>query len=162
MIDRGRKSAPYAFVIPRNQRHAAEAADMVNLFRAQGAEVHVATSDFALQTKAAASARSTDSVTPAVTPPTTTPSTPPRDGCPCDGSRGRPGSFVWINRTRRRFARCNAISEVQGATRFPFPPAVRTDTGSGRSTHCVTSKPSRRRIRRSSAGRCSFSPRMHR
>src|SRR5205823_2492612 len=35
--------------IPRNQRHAAEAADMVNLFRAQGAEVQVATSDFALK-----------------------------------------------------------------------------------------------------------------
>ncbi|MGH7651195.1 MAG: M14 family zinc carboxypeptidase [Gemmatimonadaceae bacterium] len=49
MIDRGRRSAPYAFVIPRNQRHAAEAADLVNLFRAQGAEVQVATSDFALK-----------------------------------------------------------------------------------------------------------------
>ncbi|HVF41207.1 MAG TPA: M14 family zinc carboxypeptidase, partial [Gemmatimonadaceae bacterium] len=50
MIDRGRTSAPYAFVIPRRQRHAAEAADLVNLFRAQGAEVHVATSDFLLRT----------------------------------------------------------------------------------------------------------------
>ena len=49
MIDRGRTSAPYAFVIPRFQRHAAEAADMVNLFRAQGAEVSVATSDFSLK-----------------------------------------------------------------------------------------------------------------
>jgi len=85
MIERGRRSAPYAFVIPRNQRHAAEAADMVNLFRAQGAEVHVATSDFALQTKAAASAKSTDSVAPAapaVPVPTTTPSTPPRAAVP--------------------------------------------------------------------------------
>ncbi len=52
MIERGRRSAPYAFVIPRNQRHAAEAADMVNLFRAQGAEVHVATSDFTLKNPA--------------------------------------------------------------------------------------------------------------
>jgi Zinc carboxypeptidase len=49
MIDRGRNSAPYAFVIPRNQRHAAEAADLVNLFRAQGTEIHVATSDFVLK-----------------------------------------------------------------------------------------------------------------
>ncbi|MDP9206665.1 MAG: hypothetical protein M3P12_14660, partial [Gemmatimonadota bacterium] len=56
MIDRGRTSAPYAFVIPRNQRHAAEAADLVNLFRAQGSEVHVATSDFALK-RAGGSAR---------------------------------------------------------------------------------------------------------
>lgn len=62
MIERGRTSAPYAFVIPRNQRHAAEAADMVNLFRAQGAEVHVATSDFSLKSAAATARRgSTDS-----------------------------------------------------------------------------------------------------
>jgi len=70
MIDRGRTSVPYAFVIPRNQRHAAEAADMVNLFRAQGAEVHVATADFTLQTKAAASAKAADSAAPA--PPAAT------------------------------------------------------------------------------------------
>ncbi len=49
MIERGKSSAPYAFVIPRGQRHAAEAADMVNLFRAQGTEIHVATSDFTLK-----------------------------------------------------------------------------------------------------------------
>ncbi len=48
MIQRGRISAPYAFVIPKGQRHSAEAADLVNLFRAQGAEVHVATSDYNL------------------------------------------------------------------------------------------------------------------
>lgn len=47
MIERGRASAPYAFVIPRQQRHAADAADLVNLFRAQGVEVTVATTDFA-------------------------------------------------------------------------------------------------------------------
>jgi hypothetical protein len=46
MIERGRTSAPYAFVIPRNQRHSAEAADLVNLFRAQGSEVHVAAGDY--------------------------------------------------------------------------------------------------------------------
>jgi hypothetical protein len=49
MIERGRTSTPYAFVIPRNQRHSAEAADLVNLFRAQGSEVHSATSDFRLK-----------------------------------------------------------------------------------------------------------------
>ncbi|MBA3645385.1 MAG: hypothetical protein H0W63_04345 [Gemmatimonadaceae bacterium] len=49
MIQRGKNSAPYAFVIPRDQRHAAEAADLVNLFRAQGTEVSVATSDFTLR-----------------------------------------------------------------------------------------------------------------
>jgi hypothetical protein len=57
MIERGRTSAPYAFVIPRNQRHAAEAADLVNLFRAQGTEVGVATSDFTLKVSAAAAKR---------------------------------------------------------------------------------------------------------
>ena len=46
MVARGRRSAPYAFVIPRGQRHAAEAADLVNLFRAHGAEVQEAMSDF--------------------------------------------------------------------------------------------------------------------
>jgi hypothetical protein len=50
MIDRGRLGAPYAFVIPKGQRHAGEAADLVNLFRAQGAEVHAASSDFRLKT----------------------------------------------------------------------------------------------------------------
>ncbi|MEP6509026.1 MAG: hypothetical protein ABJC63_12450, partial [Gemmatimonadales bacterium] len=49
MIERGRTTAPYAFVIPKGQRHSAEAADLVNLFRAQGAEVQVATSDFSLK-----------------------------------------------------------------------------------------------------------------
>lgn len=48
MIARGRSSAPHAFVIPRNQRHAAEAADLVNLFRAHGAEVHEASADFSV------------------------------------------------------------------------------------------------------------------
>src|SRR3982751_1104481 len=57
MIERGRTSAPYAFVIPRNQRHAEEAADLVNLFRAQGTEISVATSDFALKAAAPRKAR---------------------------------------------------------------------------------------------------------
>lgn len=48
MIERGKTSAPYAFIVPRSQRHAAEAADLVNLFRAHGSEIQVATSDFRL------------------------------------------------------------------------------------------------------------------
>ena len=50
MVDRGRTSAPYAFVIPRGQRRAAEAADLVNYFRRTGSEVQVATGEFALKT----------------------------------------------------------------------------------------------------------------
>ena len=70
MIQRGRTSAPYAFVIPRNQRHAAEAADMVNLFRAQGSEVNVATSDFSLKAAAAPGRRrSADSAGTTATKP---------------------------------------------------------------------------------------------
>jgi hypothetical protein len=46
MVDRGKQSAPYAFVIPHEQRHAAEAADLVNYFRKIGSEVQLATSDF--------------------------------------------------------------------------------------------------------------------
>jgi hypothetical protein len=49
MIARGKSGPPYAFVIPRNQRHAAEAADLVNLFRTHAAEVHEATSEFTVQ-----------------------------------------------------------------------------------------------------------------
>jgi hypothetical protein len=41
-IAKGTREAPHAFVVPRGQRRAAEAADLVNLFRAQGTEVHVA------------------------------------------------------------------------------------------------------------------------
>jgi hypothetical protein len=48
MVEKGRTTAPYAYVIPRGQRRAAEAADLVNLFRRQGSEVHTASSDFVL------------------------------------------------------------------------------------------------------------------
>ncbi|MBV9881204.1 MAG: hypothetical protein JO180_11945, partial [Gemmatirosa sp.] len=48
MLRRGQTTAPYAYVIPRSQRRAAEAADLVNLFRTHGAEVQVATQDFTL------------------------------------------------------------------------------------------------------------------
>ena len=49
MIERGRTTTPYAFVIPKGQRHSAEAADLVNLFRAHGSEVQVASSEFRLK-----------------------------------------------------------------------------------------------------------------
>ncbi|MDZ7630183.1 MAG: M14 family zinc carboxypeptidase [Gemmatimonadaceae bacterium] len=49
-IARGTRAAPYAFVVPRGQRRAAEAAEMVNLFRTQGTEVHEATQPFSLGT----------------------------------------------------------------------------------------------------------------
>ena len=49
MITRGKSSPPYAFVIPREQRHSAEAADLVNLFRTHAAEVHEATGEFTIQ-----------------------------------------------------------------------------------------------------------------
>ncbi|HZS59095.1 MAG TPA: M14 family zinc carboxypeptidase [Gemmatimonadaceae bacterium] len=45
-IKKGQTTAPYAFVIPHDQRHAGEAAALVNLFRAQGTEVSVASNDF--------------------------------------------------------------------------------------------------------------------
>jgi hypothetical protein len=59
MIARGRNSAPYAFVIPRGQRHSAEAADLVNLFRTHGAEVQEATADFNVTVDSAAARRDT-------------------------------------------------------------------------------------------------------
>ena len=46
MVERGKRSAPYAFVIPHDQKRAAEAGDLVNYFRKVGSEVHVATADF--------------------------------------------------------------------------------------------------------------------
>src|SRR5690606_27275143 len=50
-IERGQREAPYAFVIPRTQRRAAEAADFVNLLRRHGSEVHEATSEFTTTTR---------------------------------------------------------------------------------------------------------------
>jgi hypothetical protein len=48
-IRRGLTTVPYAYVIPRDQRHPGEAAALVNLFRAQGVEVKVASADFAAE-----------------------------------------------------------------------------------------------------------------
>jgi hypothetical protein len=57
MVARGRRSAPFAFVIPHDQRHGAEAGDLVNYFRKIGSEVQVATSDFATRAMLAVTER---------------------------------------------------------------------------------------------------------
>jgi hypothetical protein len=49
-VHKGRAGAPFAYVIPRGQPRAAEAGELVNLFRAQGTEVHVADAEFTLVT----------------------------------------------------------------------------------------------------------------
>jgi Zinc carboxypeptidase len=48
-IRKGQTTAPYAFVIPHDQRHLGEAAALVNLFRAQGTDVSVAGGDFSVR-----------------------------------------------------------------------------------------------------------------
>ena len=45
-IDKGRSEAPYAWVIPADQRRRDDAADMINALRAQGLEVQIAGSAF--------------------------------------------------------------------------------------------------------------------
>src|SRR3954447_2023429 len=47
-IERGRAKAPFAYVIPAAQRRRVEAAELMNLIRREGAEVHVASSAFTL------------------------------------------------------------------------------------------------------------------
>jgi hypothetical protein len=47
-VERGRTKAPYAYVIPAAQRRRVEAADLMNLIRREGAEVHVANSAFSI------------------------------------------------------------------------------------------------------------------
>jgi hypothetical protein len=46
-VEHGRREAPYAWVIPADQGRRIEAAELVNLFRLQGVEVHRADSAFA-------------------------------------------------------------------------------------------------------------------
>jgi hypothetical protein len=45
-VEKGKNEAPYAYVLPANQRRKVEAADAVNLFRRQGVEVHTANAAF--------------------------------------------------------------------------------------------------------------------
>ncbi len=49
LMARGKREAPHAFVVPRGQRRGAEAADLVNLFRAQGTEIHEVTEAFTVR-----------------------------------------------------------------------------------------------------------------
>ena len=45
-IERGKTQAPYAYVVPAKQRRPVEAAELINLIRREGAEVHTATAAF--------------------------------------------------------------------------------------------------------------------
>ncbi|HEX9367639.1 MAG TPA: M14 family zinc carboxypeptidase [Vicinamibacterales bacterium] len=45
-IERGRTKAPYAYVVPAAQRRRVEAAELMNLIRREGAEVHTANAAF--------------------------------------------------------------------------------------------------------------------
>jgi hypothetical protein len=45
-VEKGRTQAPYAWVVPARQRRKVEAAELVNLFRRQGVEVHRADAAF--------------------------------------------------------------------------------------------------------------------
>ncbi len=47
-VERGKTTAPYAWVIPADQRRRNEAAELVNLLRLQGVEVHAATNAHAV------------------------------------------------------------------------------------------------------------------
>ena len=45
-IERGQAKAPYAYVVPASQRRRVEAAELMNLIRREGAEVHTANAAF--------------------------------------------------------------------------------------------------------------------
>ena len=45
-IERGKTQAPYAYIIPAKQRRPVEAAELMNLIRREGAEVHTASAAF--------------------------------------------------------------------------------------------------------------------
>jgi hypothetical protein len=47
-IERGKSQAPFAYVIPAKQRRPVEAAELMNLLRREGAEVHTAASAFTI------------------------------------------------------------------------------------------------------------------
>ncbi len=47
-VEKGKTSAPYAWVIPADQRRQNEAAELVNLLRLQGVEVHAATDTYTI------------------------------------------------------------------------------------------------------------------
>src|SRR4029079_18422657 len=45
-IERGKTQAPYAYIVPAAQRRRVEAAELMNLIRREGAEVHTANAAF--------------------------------------------------------------------------------------------------------------------
>ncbi|OFW10897.1 MAG: hypothetical protein A3H96_20835 [Acidobacteria bacterium RIFCSPLOWO2_02_FULL_67_36] len=47
-VERGQTKAPHAYVVPARQRRPVEAAELMNLIRREGAEVHTATSAFSV------------------------------------------------------------------------------------------------------------------
>ncbi len=47
-VERGRTQAPYAYVVPAKQRRIVEAAELMNLIRREGAEVHTASAAFTI------------------------------------------------------------------------------------------------------------------
>jgi hypothetical protein len=49
-VERGRTQAPYAYVVPAKQRRIVEAAELMNLIRREGAEVHTAGAAFTIGT----------------------------------------------------------------------------------------------------------------
>jgi hypothetical protein len=53
-IERGQTKAPYAYVVPAAQRRKVEAAELMNLIRREGAEVHTANAAFTAGTVAVA------------------------------------------------------------------------------------------------------------
>jgi hypothetical protein len=47
-VERGKTQAPYAYIIPAKQRRPVEAAELMNLIRREGAEVHTANAAFTI------------------------------------------------------------------------------------------------------------------
>src|SRR5262249_41501538 len=47
-VERGKGKAPYAYIVPAAQRRKVEAAELMNLIRREGAEVHAATAAFTI------------------------------------------------------------------------------------------------------------------
>jgi hypothetical protein len=122
MIHRGRTSAPYAFVVPRGQRRAAEAADLVNLFRLQAAEVHEATVDL-MVAKTPIAPRAT--VGAGGSPPG---GSPPAGSPPSDTARIAIKAGDWIIRMDQPYTQF--VRTVLAVQRFKADdPAPYDDTG---------------------------------
>jgi hypothetical protein len=161
-VERGRTQAPYAFVIPRAQRHAAEAADLVNYFRRMGTEVHAASADFAARTMAPVIER--PALPPAGAAGAGAAAAPTRADSARADSSGPNATGAALRRTRSRCAR--ATGSCASTSRTPASPAPcspasatgpttrrPTTTRAGRSTPCATSPCTPSPTRPSSRGR---------